>query len=261
MHCHETGNPPEAAVGLVYRGVERDRLRRAPRSRPIHVDLSHPAIRDAQALQGAGCTANPGRAFQRSAADAQPASLATLPIPAEPTDFVDGIVTLGGNGNPASQSGAAIQRATTNASMQDRVFYNADGELLIVPQSGALTVHTEPGVLDAPAGSRRSHSARDQVPGRSAGRCRARVHLRELRTAHAAARSRSYRHLRSGECARLEAPIAGFEDREGDFGVAEVRRWPCGRLRSITRRWISFPGAATTCRWGKTSTSFSASTR
>jgi homogentisate 1,2-dioxygenase len=31
-----------------------------------------------------------------------------LPIPAEPTDFVDGIVTLGGNGDPATQTGAAI---------------------------------------------------------------------------------------------------------------------------------------------------------
>src|SRR4029453_4986705 len=31
-----------------------------------------------------------------------------LPIPTEPTDFVDGIVTLGGNGDAATQSGPAI---------------------------------------------------------------------------------------------------------------------------------------------------------
>src|SRR5687767_3891159 len=31
-----------------------------------------------------------------------------LPIPSEPTDFVNGLITLGGNGDPAWQSGAAI---------------------------------------------------------------------------------------------------------------------------------------------------------
>ncbi len=31
-----------------------------------------------------------------------------LPIPDQATDFVDGIVTLGGNGDPAMQTGVAI---------------------------------------------------------------------------------------------------------------------------------------------------------
>src|SRR5262245_32387677 len=75
-----------------------------------------------------------------------------VPIPSEPTDFIDGIITLGRNGDPASQSGAAIHVYAANISMRDRFFYNADGELLIVPQSGALIVHTEFGVLDARPG-------------------------------------------------------------------------------------------------------------
>src|SRR5450755_3325878 len=66
-----------------------------------------------------------------------------LPIPEEKTDFVDGIVTLGGNGDPAMQTGVAIHLYAANASMQDRFFYTADGEMLIVPQKGKLRFHTE----------------------------------------------------------------------------------------------------------------------
>ncbi|GGG92156.1 homogentisate 1,2-dioxygenase [Silvibacterium dinghuense] len=70
-----------------------------------------------------------------------------LPIPEQPTDFVDGLVTLGGNGDPALQVGVAIHLYAANVSMVDRFFYDADGELLLVPQQGALRLHTELGVL------------------------------------------------------------------------------------------------------------------
>lgn len=75
-----------------------------------------------------------------------------LPIPTEPTDFVDGIVTMGGNGDPAVQNGVAIHLYAANRSMEDRYFYNADGEMLIVPQLGSLVVHTELGTLAARPG-------------------------------------------------------------------------------------------------------------
>ncbi len=68
-----------------------------------------------------------------------------LPIPAEKTDFVDGLITLGGNGDPAFQTGLAIHIYAANTSMHDRFFYNADGEMLIVPEQGALAMHTELG--------------------------------------------------------------------------------------------------------------------
>jgi homogentisate 1,2-dioxygenase len=70
-----------------------------------------------------------------------------LPIPKEPTDFVDGLVTFGGNGDPALQTGVAMHIYAANASMKDRFFYDADGELLIVPQLGALRIRTELGTL------------------------------------------------------------------------------------------------------------------
>src|SRR5688500_11794170 len=63
-----------------------------------------------------------------------------LPIPTEPTDFVDGIVTLGGNGDPAWQQGAGIHVYAANRSMEGRFFYDADGELLLVLQTGRLRI-------------------------------------------------------------------------------------------------------------------------
>jgi homogentisate 1,2-dioxygenase len=75
-----------------------------------------------------------------------------LPIRGEPTDFVDGIVTLAGNGDPAVQTGVGIHIYAANASMHDRFFYDADGELLIVPQLGSLRVYTELGILQTSPG-------------------------------------------------------------------------------------------------------------
>jgi homogentisate 1,2-dioxygenase len=70
-----------------------------------------------------------------------------LPLPEKPTDFVDGLVTMGGNGDPASGAGTAIHAYLANRTMVDRVFCDADGELLIVPQQGRLRLSTELGVL------------------------------------------------------------------------------------------------------------------
>lgn len=75
-----------------------------------------------------------------------------LPLPTEPTDFVDGMVTMGGNGSPATLTGVGIHIYVANTSMRDRFFSNADGEMLIVPQLGRLRVHTEMGQLDVAPG-------------------------------------------------------------------------------------------------------------
>lgn len=75
-----------------------------------------------------------------------------LAIPEEPADFIDGLITLGGNGDPALQAGVAIHLYAANQSMDEKYFYNADGEFLIVPQSGKLMLKTELGVLEASPG-------------------------------------------------------------------------------------------------------------
>ncbi|HMM79777.1 MAG TPA: homogentisate 1,2-dioxygenase [Pyrinomonadaceae bacterium] len=70
-----------------------------------------------------------------------------LPIPSEPTDFVDGITTIAGNGDSFGQVGIAVHIYAFNKGMGDRYFYNADGEMLIVPEMGGLTIYTELGAL------------------------------------------------------------------------------------------------------------------
>ncbi|MGE0799783.1 MAG: homogentisate 1,2-dioxygenase [Lautropia sp.] len=75
-----------------------------------------------------------------------------LPAPQAPTDFVAGLVTMAANGDAAAQIGVGIHCFAANRSMGDRSFYNADGEMLIVPQRGALYIRTELGVLDVPPG-------------------------------------------------------------------------------------------------------------
>jgi len=70
-----------------------------------------------------------------------------MPLPAGKIDFVEGLVTMGGTGNVAEQAGVGIHLYAANASMQDKVFSSADGELLIVPQLGPLRILTELGEL------------------------------------------------------------------------------------------------------------------
>jgi homogentisate 1,2-dioxygenase len=71
-----------------------------------------------------------------------------LPMPTGATDFIAGLVTMAGNGEPAAMSGCAIHLYAANRSMTDRFFYDADGELLIVPQHGRLHLATEFGRLE-----------------------------------------------------------------------------------------------------------------
>jgi homogentisate 1,2-dioxygenase len=63
------------------------------------------------------------------------------------TDFVDGLYTVGGNGDVLTHVGIAIHWYRANTSMTDRYFFDADGELLIVPQDGGLVLRTEFGML------------------------------------------------------------------------------------------------------------------
>jgi homogentisate 1,2-dioxygenase len=71
-----------------------------------------------------------------------------LPMPPEPADFIDGWVTMAGNGAAQAMTGCAIHLYAANRSMDERFFYDADGELLVVPQSGRLEIATELGLLE-----------------------------------------------------------------------------------------------------------------
>jgi homogentisate 1,2-dioxygenase len=75
-----------------------------------------------------------------------------IPIPTEPTDFIDGITTIAGNGDSFAQAGIGIHIYAFNKGMGDRYFYNADGEMVIVPEMGSLTIYTELGVIQVGPG-------------------------------------------------------------------------------------------------------------
>ena len=70
-----------------------------------------------------------------------------LPLPAGPVDFVDGLYTVGGNGDLRTRTGMAVHLYAATSSMTDRYFVDADGELLFVPEQGTLVLHTELGPL------------------------------------------------------------------------------------------------------------------
>ena len=76
-----------------------------------------------------------------------------LPLPLEAgqdverQDFIDGLFTVGGNGDIKTRNGMAVHLYAANKSMQDRYFVDSDGELLFVPEHNAIIVHTELGPL------------------------------------------------------------------------------------------------------------------
>ena len=73
-------------------------------------------------------------------------------MPAEPASFLAGVRTVTTCGDAGTQAGMAAHLYLLNASMQDEYFYNADGEMLFVPQQGRLRLWTEFGIIDAGPG-------------------------------------------------------------------------------------------------------------
>ena len=140
-----------------------------------------------------------------------------IPIPNAPADFIDGLVTFAANGNAAMQAGCGIHYYLANRSMQDRYFYDADGELLIVPQQGRLDLHTECGrlavapgeVVLIPRGMKFSVALPDG-PSRGYVCENYGAHLRLPERGPVG--SDGFANDRD-----FKAPVAAYEDREGEF--------------------------------------------
>ncbi len=153
-----------------------------------------------------------------------------LPIPSQPTDFVAGWVTMAGQGAPDAMAGCAIHLYAANASMTDRYFVDADGELLIVPQLGRLRAITEMGVLEVepqeilviPRGVRFRIELRDgQARGYICENFGAYLRLPDLGVigSNGLANPRDFMY-----------PVAAYEDREGRFELVNKflgNLWAC----------------------------------
>jgi homogentisate 1,2-dioxygenase len=153
-----------------------------------------------------------------------------LPLPEAETDFVEGVNTIAGCGDLFSQIGLGIHIYACNQSMTDRFFYNADGEILIVPELGRLEIYTELGVLAVGAGDicviPRGLKFRVELPdGKARGYiCENYGSLFRLPDlgpigANGLANARDF-----------DTPVAWFEDREGDFellGKFGGNLWSC----------------------------------
>ena len=80
------------------------------------------------------------------------ASQGQEPVSAKKLTFVSGLATLGGCGSPITRSGWAVHWYRINADMTDESFYNSDGDMLVVPEKGTLTIQTEFGFLEVSPG-------------------------------------------------------------------------------------------------------------
>jgi homogentisate 1,2-dioxygenase len=181
-----------------------------------------------------------------------------LPLPETPVDFVEGLFTMAGNGSPAAQTGIGVHLYAANRDMQGRYFYDADGELLIVPQQGRLHIETELGVLDVepqeialiPRGVRFRVALPDGAArGYVCENFGAMLKLPDLGPigSNGLANPRDFL-----------APNAAFEDVDGAFELVAKFQGICGAPTSAIRRSTSSRGTATTRR---ASTTCAASTR
>jgi len=74
------------------------------------------------------------------------------PMPNAETDFLSGIRTMTTAGDATGQAGMAASVYVANVDMVDDHFFNADGEMMIVPQEGGVRFRTEMGVIEVQPG-------------------------------------------------------------------------------------------------------------
>jgi homogentisate 1,2-dioxygenase len=124
---------------------------------PRHANLRTWLYRRRPSVAAGGYTALPHPWLKSGAAGGvetapDPLRWHPMPLPPGPCDFLDGLRTMVVNGDADMQVGVAVHLFACSVPMATRAFVNADGEMLLVPQEGALRVTTELGVLEAAPG-------------------------------------------------------------------------------------------------------------
>ncbi|MFL6736726.1 MAG: homogentisate 1,2-dioxygenase [Sphingomonas sp.] len=138
----------------------------------------------------------------------------------EDRDFVDGMVTMLANRDPADLDGIAVHLYRASKSMVRRVFVNSDGEMLIIPQQGALHIVTELGIIElepgwvglVPRGIKFRVDVKGEAKGYVAENHGASFRLPELGPlgSNALANARDF-----------EFPVARFEDKDEETEVIQ----------------------------------------
>ena len=159
-----------------------------------------------------------------------------VPIPAEPLTFVTGLRTVTTAGDAETRAGMAAHLLFVTNSMRNEYFFNADGELLIVPQNGQAALLHRVRRHRRRAGRDLRDPARRHLPGRA--RSTARRAPMSARTT--AAPSLPDRGPIGANClanARdFLTPVAAYEDKEepstlyvkwgGELYAAEIDQSP-----------------------------------
>ena len=142
-------------------------------------------------------------------------------MPEEQVDFFASVQPMMSNGSPESMSGVEIFTYAANAVLPGRYFFNADGEMLIIPESGRISLFTEMGRIELepleiaviPRGVR----FRVELPDGQA-----RGYITENRGAHF--RLPDLGPIGSNGLANsrdFKTPVAWAEDVEGDFELVQ----------------------------------------
>lgn len=142
-----------------------------------------------------------------------------LKMPEAETDFVDGLITVAGNGDTYSQTGLGVHIFACNKDMTDRFFYNADGELLVVAEKHRVRFLTELGIIEIGSGEiailPRGLKFRVELPDGSARGYICENYGQQFRLpdlgpigANGLANPRDF-----------EAPVAWFEDVDGEMEI------------------------------------------
>ncbi|HWK34881.1 homogentisate 1,2-dioxygenase [Sphingomonas sp.] len=144
------------------------------------------------------------------------------PLDIDPAaDWLDSLTTMLASHPPESQSGAALHIYRAGRDMVDRAFVDADGELILIPEQGRLTLFTEFGKIEVSPGQialiPRGVRFRVTLPDGQARGYVAENHGQPFRLpdlgpigSNGLANPRDF-----------ETPVAWFEDREGDFELVQ----------------------------------------
>jgi homogentisate 1,2-dioxygenase len=256
-HCRRGRTPRSTcAAGALHRTDQRHGLHRAARlnrrtwSYRIRPSVMHEPY--ASSRKPRSCAAGP---FNEVPTPPNQMRWNPLPMP-EPTDFVEGIVTLGGNGDPAhagwrGHSPLRGQRVHARPLLLQRRRRNADSAA-----AGPAAAAHRTGHSGSCAGRNGGDSARHQVPRRAARRRSPRLHLRELRPelplpdlgpigANGLANSRDFltpgRGLRrSRRRVRSDRQVPGPPVARGDRSLAARRGRLARQLRALQVRHGAF---------------------